>query len=530
MKDQHHMFRRFGILNILLALILFLPGSLFSQRYQPTEKDWTKFDANSISAWVTSYGNLFRNPMNGNSGFEWPRGGGVYAIYATGLWVGALVDGEPRVATTEYNYDLRPGTIDNATHTPNDPADTRFRIYKIQKGITDSWDYQHWPYADGAPLDENGDPLFMEDQTLWTVYNDADTSQHINFESLPLGIEVQQTVFGDLRFSTSNDFLFIRWLVINKGKNLLDSVYLCIWSDVDLGDSGDDFVGCDTTLSLGYCYNAYDHDSEYGSHPPAVGFQVLQGPIVDSPGDSGIYIGRKVQGSQNKKMTSFVRYISANILNGTPRTAQDVWYYMQSIWRNGQHMTYGGYGGTDPNNPKTNYLFSGDPETGTGWLDSAPADRTFMISSGPFDLAPGDSNEIVVAAIIARGSSNLNSVTELKRIVSLLQTEYNSSFYKRLRYYNEKPAPPITHIRLFQNYPNPFNSQTTITYELPINREVKLEIYNIRGQRVATIVDERQEPNSYTYTWDASGLASGVYFASLRVAQYQLTRKLLLLK
>jgi hypothetical protein len=59
---------------------------------------------------------------------------------------------------------------------------------------------------------------------------------------------------------------------------------------------------------------------------------------------------------------------------------------------------------------------------------------------------------------------------------------------------------------------------------------VKLEIFNIQGQLVATIVDERQEANSYTYTWDASGLASGVYFASLRVEQYQLTKKLLLLK
>ena len=85
-------------------------------------------------------------------------------------------------------------------------------------------------------------------------------------------------------------------------------------------------------------------------------------------------------------------------------------------------------------------------------------------------------------------------------------------------------------IKLYQNYPNPFNNQTTISYQLPTNRVVKLEIFNIRSQRVATIVNERQEPNTYTYTWNANGLPSGVYFARLKVAQYQLTKKLLLIK
>jgi hypothetical protein len=176
-------------------------------------------------------------------------------------------------------------------------------------------------------------------------------------------------------------------------------------------------------------------------------------------------------------------------------------------------------------------MFSGDPESGTGWLDSNTADRRMMLSSGPFHLAPGKKAELVAAVIIARGSSNLNSVTQLKDLASDIKTAYDRDLYKRLRDYNEEPElTPISGLILYQNYPNPFNAQTTIKYHLPFNRIVNLEIFNILGERVATLVNERQDSDFYTYIWDASNFPSGIYFASLKVAQYQLTRKLLLLK
>ena len=268
-------------LSFLIIIILILATSANSQLYHPTEKDWATIDVNSIYAWVTDYGSFFRNPRTGNSGFEWPKGGGVSAIYAAGLWVGALVEGEARVVVAEYSYEYTPGTINEETHIANDPYDSTYRVYKIP----DTWNYHHWPGKYGAPFTENGEPYLIGDQTLWTVYNDADTFQHINFKSLPLGIEVQQTIFGNrMPPTTAFDFLFIRWLIINKGMNHLDSVNFSIWCDPDLGDSGDDFVGCDTVLNLGYCYNSNNNDAEYGAAPPAVGFQLLQGPIVESIG------------------------------------------------------------------------------------------------------------------------------------------------------------------------------------------------------------------------------------------------------
>ena len=65
---------------------------------------------------------------------------------------------------------------------------------------------------------------------------------------------------------------------------------------------------------------------------------------------------------------------------------------------------------------------------------------------------------------------------------------------------------------LHQNYPNPFNPVTMINYQLPMINDVDLSIYNLLGQKVATLVDKRQQAGYHSVEWDASGFASGVYY------------------
>jgi steroid delta-isomerase-like uncharacterized protein len=81
---------------------------------------------------------------------------------------------------------------------------------------------------------------------------------------------------------------------------------------------------------------------------------------------------------------------------------------------------------------------------------------------------------------------------------------------------SEATAVP-TGYALSQNYPNPFNPVTMINYQLPVTSEVDLSVYNILGQRVATLVAEKQHAGSYKVEWDASKLASGVYLYQLEV-------------
>ncbi len=86
-------------------------------------------------------------------------------------------------------------------------------------------------------------------------------------------------------------------------------------------------------------------------------------------------------------------------------------------------------------------------------------------------------------------------------------------------------------ITLEQNYPNPFNAETVISYQLTVNCEIELSIFNVLGQKVTTLVNRRQETGSYRVTWDASDFPSGLYFYKLETnKRFIQTKKLILLK
>jgi len=83
---------------------------------------------------------------------------------------------------------------------------------------------------------------------------------------------------------------------------------------------------------------------------------------------------------------------------------------------------------------------------------------------------------------------------------------------------------------LGQNYPNPFNAETTIPFSVAETGNVTLEVYNLTGQLVETLVENHIEAGEYTVNWDASVYSSGVYFYKLQVGDYTTTKKLNLLK
>ena len=85
-------------------------------------------------------------------------------------------------------------------------------------------------------------------------------------------------------------------------------------------------------------------------------------------------------------------------------------------------------------------------------------------------------------------------------------------------------------IALFSCYPNPFNATTTISYTLPETGLLTIEIYDILGAKVITLINERQEAGYYSYIWNAADMPSGIYFYKISTGDFSEVKKMSLLK
>ncbi|MFH1194946.1 MAG: hypothetical protein V1720_04500 [bacterium] len=444
--------------------------------------DHDYISGNEILMWVGNNGMCAHDPRNDASGFYWPGGENatITAIFTDGLIWGGKINDEIRVGGATYRYGLQAGKI-----LPNGDADNpeleKYRIYKIRKGIINK-DYNEWPVEDGAPwIDIDGDgmfsrsidkPQFLGDETIWYVMNDLDSNRTQNlYGSSPIGFEMQVTIWASMDMP---DVVFKKYVIINKSNSTIKDMYFAQWSDPDLGFANDDFVGCDTTLSLAFCYNGdNDDDNYYKLNPPAVGYTMLQGPIIlGEPTDSALVNGEKIPGYKNLPLSSFVFYLGAAgyTLNdpflGVYQGSIQVYNYMQGKLSDGEPFL-------DPNTGiVTKFWLSGDPVNGTGWYEGIgwsggpPADdRRILASYGPVVMAPADTQEVVIAVHITRGENNIQSVKKLKDHSAILHRVHNNPGWF------QPPPEPIVNSRAE-------NSQITLWWEANAE-DYELVDYNI---------------------------------------------------
>jgi Secretion system C-terminal sorting domain len=535
---------------------------------------------NECKMWIGNNGMSSHYPITDDYGFLWPGGeqATIPAIFEDGIVWGGIHDGMIKVNGATYRYGLMPGTIlDDGTQ--DDPAKSEYAIFKLKKDWQSlpsgderdllEYNYNNWPGEHGAPFNDlNGDGIFTKgvdepeiigDETLFYVANDLDSATTaFTYGSPPIGIEFQQTLFA---YNTPElkDAVFKRIRLINKSNSQIDSMYIGYWADDDLGDAGDDYSGCDSLLSLAYTYNG-DNDDEhfYGTNPPAVGRVLLQGAVVEGkPEDIAKYKGRQINGYRNLQLNShyvIIKYTGSIYEDpelGTLRGTFQFYKILKGALWNGDPII-------DPNTGDTTKLMlAGDPVKGTGWYDGdgwpdwlVPNDRRSIMSSGSFTMAPGDTQEVVYAIFMARGSDNIQSITELKKSARVLHEFWGNDIPTTVS--RESELTPLRY-SLSQNYPNPFNPTTTIKYQIPestvmlnsfqhLNNSetpkqvrgdilnVKLIVYDILGREVVTLVNQKQKAGSYTITFDASKYTSGIYFYKLKTNDFVQTKKMMLLK
>ncbi|MEX0609570.1 MAG: T9SS type A sorting domain-containing protein [Balneolaceae bacterium] len=146
------------------------------------------------------------------------------------------------------------------------------------------------------------------------------------------------------------------------------------------------------------------------------------------------------------------------------------------------------------------------------WVSSAPQ------SFGNYGAVVSASDEFVLVSSPFIDRDNMTNAGQVH-------------FYSNLVTSKEEVVESIRTYELFQNYPNPFNPSTVISYQLPVNSEVQLEIFDLMGRKVATLLDGEMKPaGKYDITFDARRLASGMYIYRLKAGNFRVIKKLTLIK
>jgi len=497
------------------------------------------------------------------------------------------------VLTASRIKDYIPGKVQSAL---NDEREYIYKLAKVDKDFSASW--LQWQTAvelganfydgdnDGIynPVDKNNNGKWDEDEdrpdligeeTYWYIINDGLPTELRRFTVAPKGIEIKVTLFTSKNGISEafDNTIFIRYEIENTGTvaDKFEDVYFSFAQDPDIGEYQDDLVGSDVKMSSCYAYNDGD-DAEFGLNAPTLLMSFLEGPInywkgksyedvngndiydegIDTPLDtaqitSGNYMGRKIlPGAINMPLHSFTQYMQAHPTHGDPDTYFELRNYQlggkskggDSLYISNWNFGNGNILGTDSTLYPSKYMYWGDPETQTGWLNTVTLDQRLMATTGPFDLEAGKPKTVLGALIVARGNSPVNSVTLAKEYLTEVLESYTNNF-EDIPVGVEKENNIPLQFSLSQNYPNPFNPTTNIEYSIPNvetlratsqMQNVTLKVYDILGREVAVLVNEQQSAGKYRVNFNASNLASGVYMYQLKSGNHVSSKKMLLLK
>ncbi|HEY3296567.1 MAG TPA: T9SS type A sorting domain-containing protein [bacterium] len=192
------------------------------------------------------------------------------------------------------------------------------------------------------------------------------------------------------------------------------------------------------------------------------------------------------------------------------------------------------FGFANPGTPAPRNLILADPSTGGVRIDSArivgPSGGAVTLVSIPTHLAPYAQD---TARLVWSPTQNVSLSDTL-----LIFTNDSSSNPARIALMGQasegispagnSPLPSV--FRLLQNYPNPFNPATQIRFDLPRAAHVRLEIFDLLGHHVATLLNEDTVAGGHAVIWDATSQPSGLYFCRFSTKSFSDTKKMLLLK
>jgi hypothetical protein len=537
------------------------PDSLFTFNpafYEPplSNQNLSYLNINKVSTPILNRGDMFWDLNTG--GYEVPKGGCKRALFASTLWMGGLANGNLRIAAQTYRQngsDYFPGPLKTGTATTDSATMEKYdRIWRINRQTIEEFkikfaegkvtsgtypipeNFKTWPahgdYQNGygmylAPfVDLNDDGLYNPmdgdypkikgDQMLYWIFND-NGGFHGESQGASLGVEIHASAYAftcdEIQDGDSNAALnyttFYHYDIINKSQNSIDSPKVGIWTDIDLGNYNDDYIGCNPKKNYAFGYNGDDEDEGpqgYGTNPPAIGIALLNNDTNDLT-----------------HMTGFRYYNNDFSSTGNPTRPEHYWAYLNNTWKDGSPLTYGGNGkgGTDT----ASFMFPGDhdlsnrPPWSEASAQNAPGDRRMVMNVITEGILPGSIHSLEYAIVYSRATSGgaLASVAKLDSDIDKVRNWYaNQSFPSCLDL--------TTGILPIKEEPN----QKLTVYPNPANQSITLSIAGLTTNATVRIIDITGRvllSGTVSPQINIQDLQPGVYFIDVKDGNKQFVSK-----
>ena len=458
-----------------------------------------------------------------------------YSIFSHNVWLGGIAEsGALHLSSESYRQSGESFWHGPIADTYDNTYDQTYnKVWKIDKDSIDyhianytSQDYivpqqiQQWP-ANGntqngeaeslAPYynvagswmyePELGDyPKIEGDQALFVMFNDDRIEPYSLLSSgNKIGAEIHALfyAFDCDEVPSLNQSTFINYTIYNRSVNNYTDFKIGINTDFDIGNKINDYIGCDTTLNMYYCYSESEDNSNayhYGQSPPAIGVKFL-----------------------NNEIKNFLFYSNNMTYHGNPRNAHHVYNFMHSKWKNDSLLTFG-EDGTNSNNPTTNFMYSSNPNDTTGWsmyqANITPSDMRGVGSLEDFTFESG-SHVVVNTAIIFAWDSTVSFLENADLLFdnsALIQDFYDGLITTNCTEFSGNQEvvdiPMINPPQYFSTiiYPNP----TADAFYLQSDYTGLVTVFNSLGQAIYSEEKIKNKIQVKTKHW-----TKGVYFVKV---------------
>jgi len=569
---------------ILVFLLGMIQNSFLTQTCGPPSQT-AMLNAQNADALISNGQGMWENQNTNDANYYTPSGSGKSVFYASGFWIGGLDESQNlHLAATKYNnsgHDFFAGPITtdgSATPTNCDDYDRLFKITRIMvethlayyNALGNGTANEEFPFGYDIPLDileypaqgntsigeaeylapffdynndgvydaNSGDcPLFsgmgivsdcntcdqLQGDVAYFWINNDTGNYHTESEGEQLGIEIHNTAYAFPNSMTSqiSKSTFYQKKIINRSNLDYHDVYIGIYVDADIGNSTDDYVGCDIARKIGYAYNGDPLDEPissspgYGANPPAAGVVFLNEPLaisnnIDDDNDGII-------DNENLGMSGFIYYNISGVGVNDPDYPSEYYYYLKGYWKDGAPLTYGGNGHDNNTGVVTSHMFPDDfvldgfdpwtePTVGT-----PPGDRRFLMTAGPFDLNAGEDVCIHFATVVGFPTENLTAIEVMKNNADYISNQFDV-------YCNSMPTAIVSHESMSSEIT--WNPQSNLlSIKTTKNESIQLTILNSIGQIVVENSFEKQ------ITKTLNQLKPGVYIIKIQDSKGNMTTK-----